>query len=124
MWNSGRIPDQWREILIVQPYKQRGDHSDFYSQRNIHIKDCIPKFYEGIVVDKSKELMVKNCLQFQIGGLPNHRPQEYLFIVKSVILQYLYLNIPLFLPCWDVQKMFDKYILKDLMDTLYWTKKS
>ena len=53
----------------------------------------LPKFFEGIVVDKSKYKLSKACSKFQIGGLPGHRPQEYLFTVKSVIGLYSYLKI-------------------------------
>ena len=78
-----------------------------------------PKFFEGIVVDKSKDKIIKKCSKFQIGGIPGHRPQEHLFTAKSIISLYSFLKIPLFLQVWDVSKYFDKEILRDAMDTLY-----
>ena len=51
--------------------------------------------------------------------MPNHRSQEHLFTVKSVIALYSRLNIPLFLQIFDISKYFDREILKNAMDPLY-----
>ena len=119
VWDSEVKPQQWRNTVIVQIYKKKGDFSDFNNQRNIHTKDFIPKLFEGIIVDKSKDIIVSNCSKFQIGGMPKHRAQEHLFCVKSVISLYALLEIPLFIQLFDVSKYFDKESLKDAMDTLY-----
>ena len=119
IWMSENKPQQWRNTVIVQLYKGRGEKSDYNNQRNLHMKDPEPKFFEGIVVDKSKQKIIQACSKFQIGGIPGHRPQEHLFSVKSIIGLYNYLNIPLFLSYWDISKYFDKEILRDAMDTLY-----
>ena len=50
--------------MIVQLYKGKGDPCDFNFQRNLHIKNEYPKLFEGIVVDKSKEMRVKRCSKF------------------------------------------------------------
>ena len=63
-------PQQWRDTVRVQLYKSKGDPSSFDSQRNIHIKDLIPKLYEGILVDKSKNFLISTTSKFQIGGMP------------------------------------------------------
>ena len=119
IWQTEEKPQQWRNTVIVQLYKGRGDKSDFNNQRNLHMKEPEPKFFEGIVVDKSKQKLIDACSKFQIGGIPGHRPQEHLFSVKSIIGLYHYLNIPLFISYWDISKYFDKEILRDAMDTLY-----
>ena len=119
VWQTENKPQQWRNSLIIQIYKGKGDQDDFNNQRNIHTKDPEPKFFEGIVVDKSKPMMTKHCSKFQIGGVPGHRPQEHLFSIKSVISLYKYLSIPLFLQLWDISKYFDKENLRDAMDTLH-----
>ena len=79
----------------------------------------LPKLFEGIVVDKSKENIIQKCSKFQIGGIPGHRPQEHLYTAKSIISLYNLLDIPLFLQLYDLSKYFDKEILRDAMDTLY-----
>jgi hypothetical protein len=119
VWSVESKPEQWKETVIIQLYKGVGDPSSYNSQRNIHTKADCPKFFEGIVVDKSKAKIVQKCSKFQIGGIPGHRPQEHLFTGKSIIALYKYLDIPLFLQIWDISKYFDKEILRDAMDTLY-----
>ena len=97
IWNTESKPQQWRNTTIVQIYKMKGDFSSFDNQRNIHTKNYIPKLFEVIVVDKSKDRIVAACSKFQIGGLPKHRAQEHLFCAKSVIALYSMLNLPLFI---------------------------
>ena len=52
VWETEDIPQQWRQTVIVQLYKMKGDINSFDSQRNIHTKQFIPKLLEGLVVDK------------------------------------------------------------------------
>ena len=119
IWRTEDKPQQWRDTIIIQLYKGKGDASSYDCQRNIHTKEELPKYFEGIVVDKSKNMLTKACSKFQIGGIPGHRPQEHLFTAKSIIGLYNYLDIPLFMSYWDISKFFDKEILRDAMDTLY-----
>ena len=119
VWETEKKPQQWRNTVIIQLYKKKGDISSFDAQRNIHTKDYIPKLFEGIVVDKSREKIIKSTSKFQIGGIPGHRSQEHLFCVKSVIELYSELSLPLYIQIFDISKYFDKEILKDAMDTLY-----
>ena len=48
-----------------------------------------------------------------------HRPQEHLFVVKSLIALYVLLQIPLFLQFFDISKFFDSESLRDGMNTVY-----
>ena len=105
--------------MIVQLYKGKGEPCDFNFQINLHIKNEYPKLFEGLVMDNSKEMIVKRCSKFQIGGIPGHRPQEHLFTAKSIISIYNFLNNPLFLQLYDLSKYFDKEILRGAMNVLY-----
>lgn len=119
IWRLENKPEQWRNTVIIQLYKGRGEESCFDNQRNIHTKEDNPKFFEGIVVDMCKQKLIQHCSKFQIGGIQGHRPQEHLFTIKSIIGLYKFLNIPLLLQLWDIAKYFDKEVLRDAMDTLY-----
>ena len=119
VWESEQKPLQWRNTIVIQLFKGKGSINEFSNQRYIHTKEYVPKLFEGIVVDMSKDKIVSKCSKFQIGGMPQHRSQENLFTIKSVIGLYSRLNLPLFLQIFDITKYFDKEILKDAMDTLY-----
>ena len=119
VWKFEDKPQQWRDTIIVQLYKGKGEESSFNNQRSIHTKGYAPKFFEGIVVDKAKPMLTSHCSKFQIGGIPGHRPQEHLFSLKSVIGLHSYLQSTLLLQLWDIFKYFDKEVLRDAMDSLY-----
>ena len=119
VWEEEVKPQQWRNTVIIQLFKGKGEFFDYNNQRNIHTKEETPKLFEGIVVDKSKGKLIENCSKYQIGGIPGHRSQEHLFTVKSVIGLYSLLNLPVILQLYDISKYFDKEILKDAMDTLF-----
>ena len=119
VWATEEKPQQWRNTIVIQLYKGKGSINEFQFQRYIHTKEEVPKYFEGIVVDKSKDKLVKGCSKFQIGGIQKHRSQEHLFTVKRVISLYVILKIPLFLQIFDLSKYFDREILKNAMDTLY-----
>ena len=52
----------------------------------MHIKDWLPKCCEALVVSKMKEDILNAGTKYQIGGLPNHRVEEHLIVVKAIIL--------------------------------------
>ena len=51
VWEEEVKPQQWRNTVIIQLYKGKGEAFDFNNQRNIHTKEDTPKLFEGIVVD-------------------------------------------------------------------------
>ena len=72
VWISERKPASWQKTICIQLYKGKGKKDDFNSQRFIHTKDCVPKGFEQIVINKVKPTMVRNCTKFQIGAIPGH----------------------------------------------------
>ena len=118
LWRKEKIPDQWRNTTIIQLFKGKGDPSDYSNQRNLHTKNFVPKIFEGMLVDKSKERIISHCSKYQIGAMPLHRSQEHLFTMKSIVLLYSDLEIPLYWQCFDITKHFDKEILKNTMNSL------
>ena len=99
--------------------KGKGECEDLNNHRNIHIVSYLPKAFETILVEKVKSTIIEQCSKFQIGAMPGHRPQEHLFVLKSIIALYIYLNIPLILQGFDVSKFFDKESLLDALNALY-----
>ena len=66
---------------------------------------------------------IKDALSiYQIGGVSGHRPQEFLFVVMSVLQLYMMLGMAVIISCWDIKKYFDKEVLRDGMDALYKAK--
>ena len=46
VWNSEEKPDQWRNTLVVQLFKGKGEKNEFGNQRNLHTKMETPKILD------------------------------------------------------------------------------
>ena len=65
-------PGQWRNTIIIQLYKSKGQLSDYNNMRNIHTKEAVPTFFEGMIVDKSNQHVLNTKLEESLStGLRN-----------------------------------------------------
>ena len=55
------------------------------NHRFIHLKDWKPRLAETLVTNMIKEDILKAGTKFQIGGVPGHRIEEHLIVLKSII---------------------------------------
>ena len=78
-------------------------------KRQIHSKVWRPKLYEA----NSKPFIFGN------SGIVGHRPQEYLFVIKSVIALFQMLGKGLLMEFFDITKYFDKENLRDVLNNIY-----
>ena len=119
VWSTEKIPSGWRKTSIVQLYKGKGDHTELSNYRNIHTKDEIRKVFGDIVTHELKLKVQEGLSKFQIGAVANHRPQEHLYTIKSVISYYNMKGKGLILSLYDISKYFDRENLRDCMSELY-----
>ena len=57
--------------------------------------------------------LVSGSSIYQIGGQPGHRPEELVFVFKSVVALYRSRGKMLVAQCYDVGKFFDKEMIED-----------
>ena len=119
VWKKEKLPERWYKSTLIQSYKGKGPRGVLDNQRHLHLKDEFPKFFGHLVVTATKEKMIKNMSKFQIGTKPGHRPQEHLFVLKSIVALYLHYNRAIILSMWDVSKFFDREALTDCMNELF-----
>ena len=50
---------------------------------------------------------------YQIGGQPGHRPEELVFVMKSIIAKYIKEGKMVILKLYDISKFFDKEMIED-----------
>ena len=50
---------------------------------------------------------------FQIGGQPGHRPEEMIFVMKSIVARYKMEGKMLVINFYDLSKYFDKEMIED-----------
>ena len=83
VWRTEKCPEEWDKTKIIQIFKA-GLVEDLDNYRNIHIKSEAGKMFSHLVVSKIKERITNNMSEFQVAK-PGHRPQENLFVLKSIM---------------------------------------
>ena len=72
-----------------------------------------------IVTGGLKDTILKASTPFQIGGQEGNRPQQHLFVIKSVIAKYKHDGLGLIAQIYDITAFFDKESLRDVMNSLH-----
>ena len=62
---------------------------------------------------------MNNMTPFQIGARKGHRPQEHIFLMKSMMQLFQMKKKPLIIQLFDVSKFFDKENLPDVLNEIY-----
>ena len=119
VWYEEQIPTGWTKTSIIQIFKGKGDFQDQSSQRFIHTIEITPKVFSHILVESTKDTLMKNMSKFQIGAKPGHRATEHIFVMKSLIQLYEYLEKPLIINFFDYSTFFDSESLQDVLNELY-----
>jgi hypothetical protein len=66
-----------------------------------------------------KEPLVGGSSIYQIGGQPNHRAEEHVFVLKSIVVKYRKLGKPVIIQSSDISKYFDKEMIQDAILTCH-----
>ena len=91
VWSTEHIPTSWHKSSLIQLFKGKGkgERSILDNYRHIHLKDEVPKVFGDLVMSAARDKLYANMSKFQIGAKPGHRPQEHLYVLKSIIGLYL-----------------------------------
>ena len=81
------IPDEFCETNLQPLYKQKGGRNDLGNYRFLHLKSTFAKIFEFIVMQKCKEKMYAAFPEAQIGGLPESRTTEHLYVLMTSMLR-------------------------------------
>ena len=119
VWYTEKIPLSWHKSTLIQIYKGKGDRTILDNIRHIHIKDEIPKVFGHLVMSAAKDKLFANMSKYQIGAKAGHRPQERLFVLKSIIALNLQNNKSFFLSLYDISKFFDRESLRDCLNEVH-----
>ena len=85
MYEEEQIPDDFLRTNLQALYK-KGSRTDLGNYRFLHLKECLAKVYETIVMRKVKQDMWLAFPESQIGGCPHSRTTEHLFVLISIML--------------------------------------
>ena len=118
MLEEEKFPDKFQNTTLHMLYKGKGRKENLNDNRFIHCKEWFARAAEGLVVeDGLKRCLVDGSSIYQVGGQPGHRPEEMVFVLKSLVARQRKLGKAVVLQCYDVQKFFDKEQMEDAILT-------
>ena len=117
-WETEALPSSWDKTTIIQLFKGKGSMQDLDMYRNLHLKEMIPKVFSHMVISIAKPILLQKMSKFQIAK-PGHRPQEHIYVIKSVLLLAEKYKNPILLQCMDYSKFFNKEMLVDVQAEIY-----
>ena len=120
MFREEKFPMSFNETILHMIFKGKGSREVLGNNRFIHCKPWFPRTAEALIVeDGMKGPLVSGSSIYQIGGQPGHRPEELVFVLKSIIALYRSREKMLLAQCYDVSKFFDKEMIEDAVLVCY-----
>ena len=118
MIEEEHFPSDFSLTVLYQLWKRKGSREDLNNHRYIHMKDWLPRLTEALTVSLMKDDVLSGGNKFQIGGIPGHRVEEHLIVVKAVIQLQVKRKSGVILQLVDIEKFFDSEILRTIMTSL------
>ena len=108
------FPQQFKRTNLHMIYKGKGKKEELANNRFIHCKEWMARAAEGLVVqDGLKHCLLAGSSIYQVGGQPGHRPDELVYVLKSLVGKMRQEKRQVIIQCYDVQKFFDKEMIED-----------
>ena len=108
--NTGELPSDWLNGLIIPIYKNKGERNDPGNYRGITLLSCSAKFFTAVLNDRLRkfsetfDLLAKN----QAGFRPNHSTVDHIFVLKTLCDLMRNRKRKLYCAFVDYEKAFDK----------------
>ena len=113
------FPKIFSETLLKQLWKRKGRREVLDHHRFLHLrKDWKSRLTETLVTGMMKEDIIQAGTKFQIGGIPGHRIEEHLIVLKSLIMRRISVGKGVVIQLVDYEKFFDSERLRTVMASL------
>ena len=83
--NNIEIPEIWKVKEIIFFYKRKGDYLDLSCQRGISLTSTVLKLLENIIKESIESEIRNKSTPLQGGGKKGKNPEEYIFIIQTII---------------------------------------
>ena len=114
-----QVPSRWAEMYICTLYKQKGSWKELENHRGTFIVVIVSIIFEKVLKNRITPILRENMTKFQTGGIKGKGVVDNLFIMRALISHSLYVNQPLFLTFYDIEKCFDSLWLEDCINSLW-----
>ena len=118
-WTEETIPEELLKIHIKTLYKGKGKTSLLSNHRGIFMGSEIIKMYDKLIYNRITPRVEDGQSEFQAGGRAGRNISDHIFILRSVMKHYQYINIQLLIEFLDLIKAFDKMSLRHVMNDLW-----
>ena len=85
-----------------------GGPADLNGYRFIHQKHWLPRVYESMMTECIKPFILSKVSKYQLGGIPNSRPEEHLYTAKTLLNMMNKMGTPAWVSAFDMSKFFDR----------------
>ena len=113
MFSEEVFPKEFQETTLHMIIKNGKKRKEILTHnRFVHCKLWCVRVAEGLVVeDGLRNPLLENSSMYQIGGQPGHRPEELIFVMKSMIAMSKLNGKMLIIQFHDIEKYFDKEMI-------------
>ena len=104
------VPADWRDSIIVNLYKGKGDALDRGNYRGLKLTDHVMKLVEHVLERRIRKMVDIDEMQF--GFVSGRSATDAVFIVRQLQEKYLAVKKQLFFVFVDLEKAFDRVLRK------------
>ena len=116
--NQEKMPEEFRDALIVALYKNKGSKADCGNYRGISLLSTGGKIFARIVLNRLIAVSEANLPEAQCGFRPGHSIVDMIFTVRQVQEKCLEQKLDLYSVFFDLTKVFDTVNREVLWDVL------
>ncbi|EYC19129.1 hypothetical protein Y032_0025g1189 [Ancylostoma ceylanicum] len=105
---SAKMPEAWRDSIIVPIFKRKGDAMNCTNYRGIKLIAHTMKIYERLLDMRLREMVEISPDQF--GFVPERSTIDAIFTARQLMEKYREKNKPCHLAFLDSEKAYDRYL--------------
>ena len=118
IWDQEKMPEDFRDALIVALYKNKGSKTDCGNYRGISLLSIAGKIFARIILNRLIAVSEANLPEAQCGFRPGRSTVDMIFTVRQVQEKCLEQNLDLYSVFIDLTKAFDTVNREALWDVL------
>jgi exonuclease III len=107
IWEQEKMPEDFRDALIVALYKNKGSKADCGNYRGISLLSIAGKIFARIILNRLITVAEANLPEAQCGFRPGRSTVDMIFTVRQVQEKCLEQNLDLYSVFIDLTKAFD-----------------
>ena len=108
IWQSNKMPEEWRKSTLVPLYKNKGDIQDCSNYRGIKLISHTMKLWERVIEYCLREHA--KIAENQFGFMPGRSTMEAIHILRKLIERFRVAKKGLHMDFIDLEKTYDRVL--------------